>query len=402
MTHHTPVRHTPVRERSVDRAPARYPWSLVVALFVVVTAGLTSVVAAVDAVRPSAGGTGQTWIDGWFQFDSGWYAGIAQFGYSYTPGQQSAIAFFPVYPLLVRAVAAVVGDVQLAGQLVALLSGLAAVVLVGSWAWRRLPRRSALLTIAVALTYPYTLFLHGTMYADGLYLLLAVGAFVLVDRRWYLAAGVVGALAAASRPFGIAVAVGLVVRILELLAQETGRTGWRDLVASVRRVRFRHAGVLVSFAGLLAWMAYLGAEFGNPLAFVETESSPGWNQGVGPRTWFKVAYLGLVHHGRWSLVANLTLQALACLVVVLLVRRITRLFGWGYAAYTVVVIAIPILGTKDFMGAGRYALAAFPALAAGGDWLAERPRWVAVVTLTAMIAAMVVLTWYFANGVEVS
>lgn len=397
MTHNTPV-----PARAVVRHPTRYPWSLVLALFVVVTAGLSAVVSAVDTVKPSAGCTGQTWIDGWFQFDSGWYAGIAQNGYSYTPGQQSAIAFFPVYPLLVRAVTAMVGDVQLAGQLVALVSGLAAVLLVGLWAWQRLPRRAALLTIGVTLTYPYTLFLHGTMYADGLYLLLAVGAFILVDRRWYLAAGLVGALAAASRPFGIAVAVGLVVRILETLAQETGRTGWRDLVVAIRRVRVRHAGVLVSFAGLLAWMAYLGAEFGNPLAFVETESSPGWNQGVGPRTWFKIAYLGMLHHRHWALAANLTLQALACVVVVLLVRRVTRLFGWGYAAYTVVVIAIPILGTKDFMGAGRYALAAFPALAAGGDWLAERPRWVAVVTLTAMTAAMVVLTWYFANGVEVS
>lgn len=397
MTHHTPV-----PSPAVVRHPARYPWSLVLALFVVATAGLTSVVSAVDAVRPSAGTTGQTWIDGWFQFDSGWYAGIVQNGYSYAPGRQSAIAFFPVYPLVVRALVAPLGNIQLAGQVVALLSGLAAVLLVGRWAWRRLPRRSALLTIGVTLTYPYTLFLHGTMYADGLYLLLAAGAFLLLDRRWYLAAGLVGALAAASRPFGIAVAVGLVVRTLEMVAQETGRTGWRDVVAAVRRVRIRHAGVLVSFAGLLAWMAYLGAEFGNPLAFVETESSPGWNQGVGPRTWFKIAYLGMLHHRHWALAANLTLQALACLVVVLLVRRVARLFGWGYAAYTVVVIAIPILGTKDFMGAGRYALAAFPALAAGGDWLAERPRWVAVVTLTAMTAAMVVLTWYFASGVEVS
>lgn len=397
MTHSTPAPACPV-----DRPLARYPWSLVLALFVVVTAGLTSVVSAVDAVRPSAGTTGRTWIDGWFQFDSGWYAGIAQNGYSYAPGRQSAIAFFPVYPLLVRAVAAPLGNIQLAGQVVALVSGLAAVLLVGLWAWRRLPRRAAFLTIGITLTYPYTLFLHGAMYADGLYLLLAVGAFLLVDRRWYLAAGLVGALAAASRPFGIAVAVGLVVRILETLAQETGGAGWRDLVAAVRRVRMRHTGVLVSFAGLLAWMVYLGAEFGNPLAFVETESSPGWNQGVGPRTWFKIAYLGMFHHRLWALATNLTLQALACLVVVLLVRRVARLFGWGYAAYTVVVIAIPILGTKDFMGAGRYALAAFPALAAGGDWLAGRPRWVAVVTLTAMTAAMVVLTWYFASGVEVS
>lgn len=381
---------------------ARYPWPLVLTVFLVVTGLLTAVVSRAEAVKPSGGHTGLPWLDGWFQFDSGWYWGIASTGYAYVPGRQSSIAFFPAYPLLVRAVAAPFGNVQLAGQIIALLSGMAAVALVGSWAWRRLPRRSALLAVAVALAYPYSLFLHGTMYADGLYLALAVGAFVVLDRRHFLAAGVLGALATASRPFGIAVAIGLTVRLLEILANEHGRSGWRDLVTAVARLRWRHAGVLLSFGGLVAWMAYLGAEFGNPLAFVETESSPGWNQGVGPHTWFKIAYLGILHHGLWGLALNLTLQALACAVVVLLVRRIARLFGWGYAAYTVVVIAIPILGTKDFMGAGRYALAAFPALGAGGDWLAARPRWVSAVVLVGMVAAMVLLTWYFATGVEVS
>ena len=46
-----------------------------------------------------------------------------------------------------------------------------------------------------------------------------------------------------------------------------------------------------------------------------------------------------------------------------------RRFGWGYAAYAAVVIAIPIIGTKDFMGTGRYVLAAFPVIAAAGDFL---------------------------------
>ena len=45
--------------------------------------------------------------DGWFQFDSGWYYDIVTRGYSYVPGQQSSVAFFPSFPLLTRVVAAV-------------------------------------------------------------------------------------------------------------------------------------------------------------------------------------------------------------------------------------------------------------------------------------------------------
>ena len=68
------------------------------------------------------------------------------------------------------------------------------------------------------------------MYADSLFLLCAIGAFVLLERRWYLAAGLVGALATAGRPVGVAVAVGLVVRTLEMLA-ETRRAS-RDAAAA--------------------------------------------------------------------------------------------------------------------------------------------------------------------------
>lgn len=38
----------------------------------------------------------------WVHWDSEWYARIAQEGYSYQPGQQSPVAFFPLYPLVIR------------------------------------------------------------------------------------------------------------------------------------------------------------------------------------------------------------------------------------------------------------------------------------------------------------
>ena len=162
---------------------------------------------------------GPAWLDGWFQGDSGWYLSIATGGYSYVPGSQSSIAFFPVYPLGVRGLGGLLGDVQLAGSLLGVLAGLAAVLLFARWVWQRLPRRSAILAIAVLLVYPYSFFLYGAMYADSLFLLCAITAFVLLERRWYLAAGLVGALATAGRPVGVAVVAGLVVRTLEMLAE---------------------------------------------------------------------------------------------------------------------------------------------------------------------------------------
>src|SRR5215210_6696521 len=61
---------------------------------------------------------GWRWLQGWAEWDSGWYSAIAQGGYGYIPGHQSTIAFFPSYPLLMRAVAVVVRNAYVAGILV--------------------------------------------------------------------------------------------------------------------------------------------------------------------------------------------------------------------------------------------------------------------------------------------
>lgn len=392
-----------------------YPWRTVTGAFLAVAVLLTGVVAWFERYRPDHGWTpvlqGPSWLDGWFQYDAGWYYSIATTGYFYAPGQQSSIAFFPVYPLGVRGLGALTGDVQVAGSLLAVLAGGLSVVLFGRWVWDRLPRRAAVTAIAVLMLYPYAFFLYGAMYADSLFLLCAIGAFLLLERRWFWAAGLVGALATAGRPVGVAVAVGLVVRTLEILAEDrhaangtqASRATWRDLLHALRDVRVRHLGVLLSASGLAAWCVYLWLEFGDPLAFVDVEGAPGWNQGVGPRTWFKLVYLGTVVRGPYDVAALLTLQALACLCAVLLLRRVWRRFGWGYAAYALVVLLIPIVGTKDFMGTGRYVLVAFPVLAAAGDLLTSTRRsWVRPVVLVVCAALLLLLTSLYGRSVAVS
>jgi len=447
------------------RAPAavaagRPPVLAVMVAFLAITAALTLVVtlATRDLVRPPGYEylDGPAWLDGWFSNDSGWYYAIAKSGYYYIPGVQSPIAFFPTYPMTVRGVGAVIGDDQVAGSLVAVVCGAATAVLFAQWVWRRLPRAGAVTAIAVLLLYPYAFYLYGAMYGESLFLLTAIGSFVLLERRHYWLAGLVGALATAGRPVGVAVAVGLVVRMLEMLAEQrvlttaaasAGSVGsppvepvepfepvepvepvepaalpnpgdresagdrsqysrhprWRELLRAVPAVRWREAGVLVSGLGLAAWCIYLWTQFGDPLAFVSVQAAPGWYQGSGPHTWFKVVYIGTMIFGPVDVAIRTTAQALMCLFAVLLLRRVWRRFGWGYTAYSVVVLAIPLLGTKDFMGTGRYVLVAFPVVAAAGDFLASRaPKWVRVAVLAVLGAGLMVATAFYARGVEVS
>ena len=352
--------------------------------------------------------TGPAWLDGWIQYDSGWYYRIATEGYAYTPGQQSSIAFFPTYPVLVRGVTSLLGDTQVSGMLLTAVAGAASIALFALWASGRLTLSGTFTAVLLLLLYPYSFFLYGTMYADAVFLLTVIGAFVLLERRHPWLAGLVGILATAGRPVGIAVLVGLVVRTLEIRAGEASGSGqrrlpFRALLDGWRYLRLTDAGVLLSGLGLAGWCTYLWLTYGDPFAFVAVESAPGWDQGSGWRTWLKVSLLGQILHGHPQTAVACLLQGLICLAAVLLLGRVWRRFGWGYLVYTLVVIGIPILGSKDFMGCGRYLLAAFPVFAAGADLLVTtRYRWLRPVVFVVFAAGLVAGTALYATGFEVS
>jgi hypothetical protein len=403
--------------------------------------GLAVVVGVVAALawqhQPAPGLDGPEWLDAMFQGDSGWYYSIASQGYSYTPGVQSSIAFFPAFPLTVHLVGELLGgDFTTAAGLLTLVFAGAVTVLFASWVRTRVAPRTAVVAVALLLLYPYSFFLYGSGYSDALFLLSALGAFALLERRHYVLAGLVGILATAGRPIGIAVTAGLAVRALEMLAERRARqrvlvggpdggaedsagdgtdsdsgpgrddrpVPLRSLVTALRDVRWREVSLLVSVVGLVAWMVYLGERFGDPLAFATVQGAPGWNQGSGPFTWFKGPFVGSVLSLDWDVLVLVVPQAVMCGLAVLLVRTCWKRFGWGYTAFAVVSIAIPIIGTKDFMGGGRYVLAAYPLLAAAAVVLTgdRRPRWLAPLVLAVLAAGLVIATVAYVHGVEVS
>jgi hypothetical protein len=340
---------------------------------------------------------GQWFWGGWSRFDAGWYLSIAGNGYVHPPEGQSPVAFFPAYPTVVRGVGNLIDNMSLAGILVTIACGLAASLLFWRWCRDRLPATAAFVAVAALLVYPYGWYLYGAVYADALFLASALAAFVLLERDRPLLAGLAGALASAARPVGLAVTAGLVVCALERRGALQGR--WRlglPRRIDLRRVRLRDTGVLVSIAGLAGYCIYLWHRFGDPFLFSTVQQY--WEQPAGPRTWLKL-YLGgqILWGDDRVMVYGHVAQAILTVAFFVAIPFVGRRFGWGYATYVFVLVAIAAVGSKDFQGLGRYLIAAFPVFALAGEWLAERPG-LQRVALACSMAVLVVLAGGFAHG----
>lgn len=336
------------------------------------------------------------WLDGLTRWDGGWYEAIARRGYWLEVGRRSPVAFFPVYPLLMRAGAHVVGHPLLAGIAISAVSGLVATLLLHRWAARRLAPEAATAAVVTLLVYPFALFLYGVVYSDALFLALALGSFTLLDRGHPWLAGLTGAVASATRPVGLAVLVGLVACVLE----RRGVFGRRR--AALRDRRLGDLAVLLAGLGFAAYCAYLWIQFGDPLAFKTVAGAPGWEHEPGPATWFKVAFFRTLGQRRWGYAQSmLVVHAAATALAFALLPAVVRRFGLGYGVYAFVVLAIPATSSKDFFGMGRYVLAAFPCFAAAGAILAGRPRLAAALVVPSALALLLFASlfarWYYVS-----
>ena len=311
-------------------------------------------------------------------------ADIADHGYYYIEGVQSSVAFFPGYPLVARPLARAIHNTPLALIIVTWIAGLATLMLFATWCARRLERRTAILAVACFALYPYGWFLYGAGYADALFLAFAIGAFVLLEADQPLLAGLAGAGAAATRPIGVAVAVGLLLRAIE-------RRG--GLPA-------RAADQSSSIAAKLGIPARLNLRVLRPARPGRAAGAGGADRVVGVavdalrrpvRRTRRSRRRGTRPRGRTpgsrsgsagscstastpGIASGSSCRRSSPLVALVAVPFVARRFGAAYGAYTLFAVGLAALATKDFQGMGRYMLGAFPLFALAGALLAERPR----------------------------
>ena len=344
---------------------------------------------------------GNRWVDAFGWWDGWWYVGIARRGYRFfRPNRQSPVAFFPAFPLAMRLLGWVVGGPLVAGFLLTVGCGLGVAVLFHRWCVAKLGPAKARLAVLLLLLYPFAFYLMGAVYADALFIVASLAAFLALEHDRPVLAGLAGVVATASRPVGAALILGLWVLHLE----RTGVFGRSPFAAALRRrLRPADAGLLLAPLGLAAFCGFLWLRFGNAFAFFDVAGAPGWDQPAGAHTWFKVHWVKAMWNGPWTdgHFGHLAINAVATIITVAFIPAVFRRLGWGYGAYVTIAVVATAAATKDFVGMGRYSLAAFPCFAVAADMLLRRPK-LAWAVLAVSGVGLLVLTQLHARGTIVS
>ena len=330
------------------------------------------------------------------RWDSIWYLGIAQHGYD----GGSGAAFFPLYPLLVRALAPT-GDpaaLLFASYLVSLTALGGALYLLRRLAEIELGAEAARRAVLLLAFFPGALWL-GVPYSESVFLLLSVGAVYAARTGHWAWAGGCAALASGTRSAGIVLLVPLAI------------LWWRSAPRRLADV----AWLALAPAGLAAYTVYLALAHGDGFAYAELQS-----------VWFRsfAGPFGAVADGAvaaWDgarqllsgsrtpvffepagddpfVVAAHNLHLFAALVFALVaVAGVIRRLPAQYGAYCVAALALPLsfpVAPQPLMSLPRFLAVLFPI----SMWLATRRGqriWLAAFALGLAVYTALYATWHW-------
>ena len=342
----------------------------------------------------------EAFLGQWLQWDANNYMRIAQLGYGgmQVSGMYTLLAFFPLYPWLIRLLHPLIPDWQLCGQILSCLCYVGAMYMFARLVTEDLGWPAARLAMGLLSVWPFAFF-FAAPFAESLFLLLTVTGLWLIRRHKWLWAGVVGALAAMTRMQG---ALLIFAGAVEYCVWEDPfhRILARDWAGLWRGLWHALLPLAITLVGVGVYLFVNWRVTGEPFYFVRCEEVI-WHQGFMPLP----GCLHTIWHTlqqRWGQ-TNSFLIWLPEIVV----------FAVSFAALAYSLRRLPPVWTAYLLGCtmlnfslawplscGRYTACTFPLFAAGAVSLRERPLAAQLVTVgSALLQAMFLLAYI--NGRQV-
>lgn len=327
-------------------------------------------------------------LDGWFHWDAHWYKGIILNGYTNFshPGGQRDVVFLPLFPLAVRAMSVLTGDIFTAALLVSNLSLALSVVFLYRFVKERFTEALAQKTCALMLVYPFSFYFSG-MYTESLFFLGNMGAFYFAHRKQWLVSGLFLAVASATRSVGIVTTFAVALFYLSEL-------NW-----DLKKVRPNMLYLGIGALGLGAYMLFLKLKFGDPFLFMTNLDASGWGKEMTPTRFGETLMTGF--EANW-LAGQLTMQiqfaVWGLIITGLLILGGARKMG---IAFTVWSVLIWLVYFRVWTGSGRFWSVHFPLFILVAQLLERRPLWFGFL-LFGSGATLVMLTVVHSHGWPVS
>lgn len=345
--------------------------------------------------RPPLQIYGNAFLDLPARWDAGWYLGIANEGYHWTPGStsQQNIAFFPAYPLAMRYASVVFGRQPLwTGVVLSLAAFFAALVYL-----RRLARLHfedddrATTAVVLLASYPFAIFFSAP-YSEALFLLALVGAVFHFQRDQLWAAAGWGLVAGLTRPNGAFLSV-----VLGLMVLDRAIRAWRAGGPFRWSEQFdRLAAAAAPGIGMLFFSTFILFLTGSP--FQWTAQNAAWGRTYRPLDTVFTDRVGyIMDNGLYEYASSQALDMFylaSVLFILAAVWPVYRRFGVAYAALLAVNL-IPPMMAGGLLSIGRVTSTLFPAFL----WLAavvpphHRAAWAVGFALLQSFAAVLFFTW---------
>lgn len=342
----------------------------------------------------------QLWA--WMNFDGEHFLDIARSGY-----KPLTYFFFPMYPLITRYLAQILGgnflDYVYSGLIVSHISFL--IGLVGLIRLIKIDYKEQVAHTAVLLMFLFpTSFYFAGYYSEGLFFALIVWSFYFARTGRWLWAGILGALLTATRVVGVALFPALIVE-----AFQQGREGKTNLKLAI-------PSAFAVMLGLFFYGMVLDVRVGDPLEFLHSVEIFGPQRAKEFVIIFQVFYryvfkvIPAIDYSYFPAVFSTWLEFLSAVLfaglgLIAFIGGFGKLGGYkvrpSYAIYLGVGYLIPTL-SGSFSSMSRYVLVLFPGFIIMALFLSKMPKSIKLSIFTVLFLALGYATALFVRGYWIS